>query len=271
MPVSRHTGTAMVDPDEIATRFHEQGFVVLPALASREQVAELNRAVDEHLAPPLAPLEYEAELGYPGAPMSLDAEGGGTPRRLLNAYSRDPVFRRWARSDELLVPVRTLLGGGDIALVQAHHNCIMTKYPDHGSETGWHQDTRYWSYPRGDLINAWLALGDEGPENGGMRVIPASHRREFGRERFDEDVFFLPDHPDNGPVLADEVAVTLRPGDVLLFHARLLHAAGRNRAAAVKRSLVFTYRRADEAPLPDSRSSRTRDVPLPAVHGASAL
>lgn len=265
MPVSRNAGSALAPDEEITARFHEQGFVVLPALAPMTQVDEMNRVVDEHLSPPLAPLEFEAELGYPGAPASLDADGGGTPRRLLNAYSRDPVFRRWARSAAVLSRVRAFLDEDDVALVQAHHNCIMTKHPDHGSETGWHQDTRYWSYPRGDLVNAWLALGEELPGNGGMRVIPGSHREQFARDRFDEEVFFRTDRVENAPVLAKAQAVHLRAGDVLFFHARLLHAAGRNAGQAVKRSLVFTYRRTDEVPLPDSRSSRLRDVPLAGI------
>ncbi|WP_222836494.1 hypothetical protein, partial [Curtobacterium sp. B18] len=44
----------------------------------------------------MAPIEYEADLRYPGAPESRNAEGGLTVRRLLGAYGRDPLFAQWA-------------------------------------------------------------------------------------------------------------------------------------------------------------------------------
>jgi phytanoyl-CoA hydroxylase len=155
-----------------------------------------------------------------------------------------------------------LLDTRDIAVVQAHHNCIMTKYPRFGSETGWHQDIRYWSFEQPVLINAWLALGPESPEQGGLRVVPGSHRMTFGPDQFDDALFFRPGHPGNRSILADAIDIELDRGDVLFFHCRLLHAAGCNRSAEVKRSLVFTYNRTDNPPLPDSRSARLAQLPV---------
>ena len=49
--------------------------------------------------------------------------------------------------------------------------------------------------------------------------------------------------------------VELHAGDVLLFHCRLFHAAGRNTTEQVKLSPVFTYHRADNHPIPGTRSA----------------
>jgi len=98
-----------------------------------------------HLAAQTQPLEYEAQVKYPGAPVSLDAPGGRTVRRLLQACARDELYRDWATSPELAERLRQLLGG-KLELSQAHHNCIMTKNPAFSSATGWHQDIRYWSF-----------------------------------------------------------------------------------------------------------------------------
>lgn len=247
--------------DQIAG-FRREGFLVLRRLASDARCRALIEEIDLCLDPPLGPLELEAELGYPGAPSEVGATGGRTPRRLLHAYSRGPLFRDWARDPSVVDVVEALMGGRKVALVQAHHNCIMTKFPRYGSETGWHQDIRYWGFEEPDLINAWLALGPEGPEQGGLRVIPGSHLGVFGRERFDAECFFRTDMAENRALIAQAVDVELDRGDVLFFHCRLLHAAGRNRSGQIKRSLVFTYNRADNAPLPNSRSARLAQLPL---------
>jgi phytanoyl-CoA hydroxylase len=248
--------------DREARDFQRDGFLVVRQLAAPALCRALVDEVDGCLNPPLGPLELEAELGYPGAPDGLHASGGRTPRRLLNAYSRGPMFRDWARAPAITQRIAAFMGGGGIALVQAHHNCIMTKYPRFSSETGWHQDIRYWRFAAPDLINAWLALGPEGRSQGGLRVVPGSHQMHFAPQQFDEEQFFRPDVTQNRQVLEQAVDVELECGDVLFFHCRLLHAAGRNTSMAVKRSLVFTYNPIDNAPLAGSRSDRLAQIPI---------
>ncbi|MCB1775675.1 MAG: phytanoyl-CoA dioxygenase family protein [Gammaproteobacteria bacterium] len=248
--------------DTRLAEFQRDGFLVARGLASAARCDALHEEIDRCLDPPLGPLELEAELGYPGAPASVDETGGRTPRRLLHAYSRGPLFRDWAREPVVTRAVSALMGGGPVALVQAHHNCIMTKYPQYGSQTGWHQDIRYWSFASPVLVNAWLALGPEASEQGGLQVVPGSHREVFAIDRFDEALFFRPDLAANRELLDRAVDVELSRGDVLFFHCRLLHAAGRNQSSRVKRSLVFTYNRRDNPPVAGSRSARLAQIPL---------
>jgi phytanoyl-CoA hydroxylase len=248
--------------DTQLAEFERDGYLIVRDLVPQARCCALVEEVDRCLDPPLGPLELEAELGYPGAPATVDGTGGRTPRRLLHAYSRGPLFRDWARDPSMIGAVTALMGGQPIALVQAHHNCIMTKFPRYGSQTGWHQDIRYWSFARPVLVNAWLALGPEGPEQGGLRVVPGSHRETFAAEQFDEALFFRTDLATNQALLERAVDVELSCGDVLFFHCRLLHAAGRNLSSRVKRSLVFTYNRQDNPPLAGSRSARLAQIPL---------
>ena len=249
-------------PSAFVEGFARDGYQVVRGLADPGHCRALCAEVDRSLDPPLGPLEYEAELGYPGAPRDLTAAGGLTPRRLLHAYSRGSSFRDWARSPAVIGRIRSLMGGHAIALVQAHHNCIMTKYPQFGSETGWHQDIRYWHFQRPDLINVWLALGRECGENGGMRVVPGSHRPDYHRHQFDDALFFRTDLDENRPLLDQAIDMELASGDVLFFHCRLLHAADRNESTGLKRSLVYTYNRTDNAPVNGSRSARLMQIPL---------
>lgn len=251
----------MFDASALA-RFDRDGYVVVRGLADASQVAALRTLAGQHLAARVSPLELEADTGYPGAPASRDAAGGDTVRRLLQAYARDSRLAAWATGPAIAGRLRQLLGP-DVRLSQAHHNCIMTKNPAHSSVTGWHQDVRYWHFSRPELVSVWLALGAERAENGCLRFIPGSHRLDFDRERYDAALTFRTDLPANAPVLATAVDAELEAGDVVFFHARLLHAARRNETTVPKIAAVFTYHAADVHPLPGTRSASLPEIPLP--------
>jgi phytanoyl-CoA hydroxylase len=171
------------------------------------------------------------------------------------------VFKGWATSEELANRLRRLLGP-QIELSQAHHNCVMTKDPRYSSVTNWHRDIRYWAFNRPELVSVWLALGRERLENGCLLILPGSHAIDFTAAQLDSAQFLRTDVEENQPLLAKQTAVELDPGDVLFFHCRLFHAAGRNQTAETKYSVVYTYHSADNRPIAGSRSAQLPDVPL---------
>jgi phytanoyl-CoA hydroxylase len=251
-----------LDMGDLTAAFTRQGFVVVREFWSRAACAEAEHDIRLALSPVLGPAEFEADVGYPGAPPGRAAPGGDTPRRLLFAYSRFPALREFATAPALRRCLRSLLSTDDVRLSQGHHNCVMTKAPGFSSATLWHQDVRYWSYARPELISAWLAIGAESAENGALRVIPGTHRQEFPASRLDGQKFLIPEQPANAALIDSAVTVELAPGDLLLFHCRLFHAAGRNSSMSMKLSPVFTYRAGDNLPLSGTRSSAYPDIAL---------
>lgn len=243
------------------SQFHEQGFLVVPGLADVQTVHALRDVALEHLRREIPPVEFEAELHYPGAPASFQAEGGRTIRRLKQAHSRSYLFTEWLMRPALLQRLQQILGPRIICPL-AHHNCIMTKQPRFSSDTGWHQDIRYWAYRQPELVNVWLALGEERAENGGLWVIPGSHRLAYRPEQFDAAKFFRDDLPENQALLASRREVVLAPGDVLFFHCLTLHAATRNLTNEPKLSVVFTFHGEHNAPLAGSRSAASPELNL---------
>ena len=261
LPTDRSPAEASQDAlqaSSLAAEIDEVGFAVARGIVPAEQVAAIRSIALRDRDRRIQPFELEASLQYPGAP-APNAHGGGTIRRLLSAHARGPVLTEWM-TDPLITAVMAERYGRPLVCPLAHHNCLMTKEPAFSSETGWHQDVRYWSFSQPDLVSVWLPLGPERDANGGLRVIPHSHSVNFPADRFDDQKFFRTDHPENATWLASQQTVELDIGDVLFFHARTLHAAGRNTTAETKLAAVFTYRAADNVPKPGSRSAASPEL-----------
>ncbi|WP_297571939.1 phytanoyl-CoA dioxygenase family protein [uncultured Deefgea sp.] len=243
-----------MDISALRTTFAEQGLVILRGFALPAEVALIRDAAMQALEARAEPLELEASLAYPGAPSSIDAQGGQTIRRLRGMVARSPVFMQWATHPRLLALLRPLLGER-ITLTQVHHNSLMTKQPSFSSDTLWHRDLRYWRFSQPQLVSCWLALGDENPENGGLGFIPGSHHLTLPEAAFDAREFLLAEHPDAAPWIAKAQFPRLSAGDVVLFDARTFHAASRNSTEKTKYSLVMSYHASDNLPLKNSRSA----------------
>jgi len=239
----------------------EHGYAVVPRFVAGEELERLNAVARLQLAAHAGPLELEADLRYPGAPESRQAVGGETVRRLLDAYSRDPAFAAFATAPRIRDWMQAYFGER-VRLSRAHHNCLMTKHPRYGSLTGWHRDVRYWSFQREDLVSVWLALGREESSNGGLWFVPGSHVLALDAPQFDEAKFFRADEERNAALLKAAVSPVLEPGDAVFFHAKTLHAAGRNESMQIKFSLVYTYHALSNAPIAASRSASKDEVML---------
>ncbi len=235
------------------SQFDKLGFFIIRRAVSSVLTSRMMGIARDHLASRRLPFELETDVGYPGAPDNSSTVGGGTIRRLLQAYDRDPVFSEWACSDKVRIIPSILLGTDVVMLSRAHHNCIMTKQPMFSSETGWHRDIRYWAFKQPDLISIWLALGGENSENGSLKVIPGSHKMKFDNSFFNEKGFFKTSC--NRELVSRKIDISLNQGDLLVFHCRTLHSAGWNRGSSAKLSLVFTYYHPSNLPVVGTRSA----------------
>ena len=241
--------------------FRLNGFLVVRRLIPEMYIQAMSAVTDRDLRLHQGDVEYEADLNYPGAPPSLDAEGGRTIRRLRQAVSRDPVFCQLLKEPFLLQRLQQLVGP-HVVMPLAHHNCIMTKQPRFSSDTGWHQDIRYWSFQTPELVNLWIALGPENEQNGCLQVMPGTHRMPVHPQQLDSDLFLDPTRPENQALLKSARPVELEAGDGLFFHARCFHAATRNFSQETKRSVVFTFRSLDNTPQPGTRSAALPELLL---------
>jgi phytanoyl-CoA hydroxylase len=77
-------------------QFNRDGYVVARGLATPADRSAIKAVAERDLAAAVPPVEYETDTKYPGAPVSFEAPGGRTVRRLLQACARDPLIARWA-------------------------------------------------------------------------------------------------------------------------------------------------------------------------------
>ena len=252
----------MLNHSEIS-EFNQNGFLVKKMITTQSHLDEMRDVAINHFDNLVEPIEYEADLNYPGAPDSKKAAGGTTTRRLLQAYARHNSFQRWAKNSILAQNLRSLFSSkNEILLSQCHHNCVMTKAQSYSSATLWHQDNRYWSFDEENLISVWLALGDESKSNGCLYVIPGSHRLVVNSDRFDDYLFLKSNDLENKQLFNRAKAIELKKGEVLFFHSKLFHAAGRNNTSETKLSVVFTYHESGNNPIIGSRSAKQSSIPI---------
>ena len=160
-------------------------------------------------------------------------------------YKANLVFR-WVddivHEPRLLDAVADLLGP-DLLLWSCS---LLVKAPRSRGRYTWHQDATYWGLEPPSAVSAWLALGDVGPENGGLHCLPGLHAR--GQlphvNTFAEDVM-LP----RGQAIRDldedtidrAVDVRLQSGEASFHHVFTPHASSPNHGGAWRIGLQTVF------------------------------
>lgn len=169
--------------------------------------------------------------------------------RLLREYSRpsatvyvgaaaaSPVFYGLASHPRLVEVLREIMPQG-IAFLS---DKIVFKSHRQTFATPWHCDAAYWPGTRPKL-SVWIALDAVNQENGALKVLPGSHRRDWKHEddgSQSNGEFTQNTKPDWDTV--EERICELPQGGAIFFSDRLLHASYPNSAGLDRYSLISTY------------------------------
>ncbi|MFG2374118.1 phytanoyl-CoA dioxygenase family protein [Streptomyces sp. NPDC048504] len=105
-----------------------------------------------------------------------------------------------------------------------------------------HQDNFYLRAEPGTCVAAWIACDEIDRDNGGLEVVPGTHRMDvFCPEEADAGVSFAREYVPPPPGLTP-VPVDMAPGDVLFFNGSLVHGSQPNRSAdRFRRSFIGHY------------------------------
>ena len=164
--------------------------------------------------------------------------------------THDPFWIRLI-SDSRLLDIAELFVGPNIALFASHY---LSKPPVEGLPVLWHQDGSYWPLEPMQVVTLWLAVDDSLPENGCMRVIPATQNLDLQELHRRTDVDnVLSSQID--PTLVDEskaVDLVLKAGDISVHHPNVIHGSNANTSAKRRCGLTIRY-------IPTSTRIRTKD------------
>ena len=240
--------------------YQRDGYLFPIRVMTEDQAAELRAAIDEHLNNQLRSERYE--LTDPVVIRRVDRQGTSileydeedastvptTLPFLFNLWKYDERFRAAGRNQVLARIAAQILGSSDLLLMEDN---AVVKNP-HTGVLSWHQDYSYWPLASPAIATAWVALDHISVDNGGMQVVPGSHRwGEYLPVSFGDSSALMGDERPGVPELTQDpaadgypvISYELGPGecgfhDPLLWHSSSPNSSDRPRVAFILRYLV---------------------------------
>lgn len=118
------------------------------------------------------------------------------------------------------------------------------KDPRSASTVGWHQDAYYWPMAPHHSVTVWLAFDDVDEVNGGMKLLPGSHRGGIIKHRRSTEtssVLTLELEDGTDFSAANAVQWKLRAGECSLHDDRAIHGSPANPSDRRRAGLTIRY------------------------------
>jgi ectoine hydroxylase len=162
----------------------------------------------------------------------------------------------FARCERIVNTAEQLLDGE----VYHYHSKMIMKDAKVGGAWAWHQDYGYW-YQNGVLFpllsSAYIAVDPSTRENGCLQVLRGSHH--MGRidhvltgDQAGADM----ERVTEAQKQLDLVYLVMDPGDVVFFHANLLHRSDQNKSENPRWSMICCYNAARNNPYKEAHHPR---------------
>ena len=182
-------------------QYKEDGYILFRNMINPETSEELKREITE----------------------IMDVIGLGTTKlRQTAQYLHNSLLAAYVQG--------SLLKGVASALMEAPAHLYLpftaVKSGGGGGKFHFHQDGNYTPYVQGQGINLWTALVPMRDENGGLRIVPASHRNGAvaSENAGDNDA-----HRKTSTEPENSLLLEMEPGDCVAFSRWTIHGSGPNR------------------------------------------
>lgn len=243
------TGDALPLTDGQLRSFAADGYLVLKAHFSPAQVAQFKAHVDRLWQTRRQGAKYVIDV-YLNEPAEkrihfTDAadDARAVPYKLNDLHLEDPVVQQFSTDPRLVDALRQLVGANPLAC-----NTLLL---EHGSQQGAHFDTFYMPSPSPNkMIATWIAFDRVTETNGPLFYYRGSHRvppfrfSTGGLHAVPEEMPAAHAHIDSitGSPEYPMERFMAEPGDVLIWHAQLLHGGSPiARPGETRLSLVTHY------------------------------
>lgn len=216
--------------EQIKQDFDRDGYCIIRNHLSTQETAQVRDNVERFVSDVL-----------PGLPKDKayyeDKDDSGTLMRLQGMTENDYYFRELYRDEQFLGLADNLLDGARESLMQ-----WFDKPPRLGKATPPHQDGFYFMLEPNEALTLWLAIDAADEENGCVRYVPGSHRRDMRPHRPSGVLGFSQGITDYGDEdFATEVPMIAQPGDVIVHHCLTIHRADANPSDRHRAALGFHY------------------------------
>ncbi len=228
----------------------EHGFLVFAQVAKESEVATILAEIDSLQERWLR----EARQEVHGIPIYVGRDEHDQPfiQRFAFTSLHSDYLYRFVR-DSRFEPIRTLIGDGarvgdeekDGLVFNRNLNVPGSAYP----RLGWHTDgLRDLFLNRaipGPMLNVGMHFDRIHQEDGGLRLIPGSHRQGFW-DMLTRKPYFVTHAPD-----PDEIAVETEPGDLTVHDGRMWHRVERSPyqgRRSLRRTMYVPYLTDEYAP-----------------------
>ena len=225
------TTASRLNAEQLRT-FDEQGYLVLPGLFSSDEVQLLIKTF----------MTMHAQGPIPDffKPLTAEEAGGDILKqypRIMHPHRFNEVALRYLLDQRLAVILADLFGEEPLAA-----QSMLYFKPAGARGQALHQDNFYLRVEPGTCIAAWIALDPADRQNGGLEVVPGTHKMDiFCPEEADTSVSFTRDYVPI-PAGLKAVPVDLAPGDVLFFNGSLVHGSQPNTTGdRFRRSFICHY------------------------------
>ncbi len=200
-------------------QFLNEGFVMRRAFFGPEEVARLHE---------------EIRTCRPRYPSRLDKKGLTFRQHL---YFHSPFLQSFICQKKVVDLLKQFAGPS----FWVRKDQAVLKAPG-GVEFPWHQDNGY-NGLKDPYFQFWVAITEMKPANGGLWVIPGSHRRGLLPHRLEDThaVWTGGDDAKEKPVHIDA-----KPGDMLVFSSLLLHRTGPNHTHTDRVAYVVEFMSAND-------------------------
>ncbi len=260
-PSAAEAAAGPMDPQTLAA--HEKnGYTIVPGLLSPAEVQDHWIELERLIADPS--LERD--------PRVVREAGSGAIRSIFEVHRISEPIAALARDERVLDTARQILGSE----VYIHQSRINYMPGFEGSGFYWHSDFETWhaedGLPAPRAVSLSIALTDNYPFNGGLMVVPGSHRhfvpgvgetpeQNFTRSLVKQEVG-VPSR-DDVTELAAEYGIdqfTGAAGAGLWFDSNIMHGSGNNISPYPRSNIFLVFNSVENAPAAPFEA----DAPRPA-------
>lgn len=214
----------------------QNGYIIIPGLFDEATLDSVWEGYERAIR--------DGKIKLPPEPAAPDDP---YPGRALNPHKKVGEFCQILKYPGLLHHIRLLM--------EREPKPLQTIASHKGSQQGLHSDSIHMTtYPLGYLTAAWIAFEDIHPDSGPLVYYPGSHRLPYVFSKdvgISEDDFkregYGPYHARYEPRIRELVAEMepqyfhAKKGDVLIWHANLVHGGSARKNIALSRRAVVTH------------------------------